>query len=477
MANLADVSAETPALGPPEGPEWSQAPPPGWRPGAGHITDTAGEGDRRCLNPVTYGWDSAGGVRNIARRRCTKCQSCIAQKKRVRIRRTMNEVDDTRRTWAVTCTASRANWRGHLLDESHRNRKRRLRPRNDPRDILSRASVCDDAASLQRWDDEQMQRIKEGFVKRLRRNGGKLRQSTNWERHESEQRHAHQFTHEIDKPITQYQLIAATYIYPRGRAYPRRSPGESQDAWWKRVCRGPEDHRTLSPGNRHAWHKLTQREDDHLFDERPILEQHTADTEHRKWRPSPDQWKVIKGDTPWTPLHGLYCGHWRWIVIRDDQSPEARAERLRLPIQVMRASRKAIFLTRDNTRRNRTGGKAVHYAAKFVGYSTKEGGRWSASPGYGNRPEGRSWPKGQNGGAAEGNPGLPSRAHSSQEWCRGAASEQELGPNGPRSIPPRPPSTAPPPPEEARPSSIAQSWVEEILLRRNHNVHDREQPA
>lgn len=432
MVQLADASAEAPALGSGTGraedAQWRKRTAAGWQAGATEIIDTSGR-KNRCVRPVSYAWTGVTGLRQVAVRRCMKCEPCGTQKRSVRVARTMHEVDETLRTWAATLTTGWENYQVYLEDLAHRSRRKPLRRREtDPRHILIAQEIASDTAEdLQKWFDRQMQRITANMVKRARRRGARIRQSTNWERHESEQRHAHTFLHEIGEPLTYYELVAATHVMPRGRRHPRRRPGEGHDRYWRRVCRG-------DPLDKHA----AERRDA----------------------------EIVAGRLPWHPSHGLFVGFRRWRAIRDERSDGARSERLLLPVQLVRAGRKAIFVVRDNRRRRRKGGQAISYATKFASYSAKEGGRWSASPNYGGYPGTQNW------GAASVFP-APCRAHSGSERCRGAASRQELGPNGPRSIPPKPPSTAPPVAEASRSSSIAQSWVEDILLERNRTVHQQ----
>ena len=168
--------------------------------GAVEILDTAGR-KHRCLHPVFYAWTGTDGTHQAARRRCTYCGPCLLNKRGRRIARTLAETMAAKRTWFHTFTIGWSNYLQWLKDN------------RDPR--WWTLSVCDDAASIQRWHDVETQRCKANYAKRLRRMGCEFRQSTNWERHESEMRHAHGFLHETGEPIVWLKLVAASFIMPK----------------------------------------------------------------------------------------------------------------------------------------------------------------------------------------------------------------------------------------------------------------------
>lgn len=78
----------------------------------------------------------------------------------------------------------------------------------------------------------------------------------------------------------------------------------------------------------------------------------------------------------WKRVNDQLWEDWNeWIRLRNDPSEAARLRRLELPFQCGNVYQKGTNLVK--------GRGALHYAAKNAAYSSKEGGRFSASPRYG----------------------------------------------------------------------------------------------
>lgn len=389
-----------------EGARWGRGR--GYICGPGRTVDHAGRvGKHRCLEPVINAFTKANGERNVYRSRCRKCDECMAHKRAIRIARTMHMCRVTARTWFDTRTFGWTDILQHYADARYRGRQDQrwrwddLQLREQFGDVHRRAPDFDPEGETfvegnrQAWFDREAQRQKANFHKRLRKLGAAFMQSTNTELHESELKHFHSFIHETTpRPITFLQMVAATFIMPRGYRRPARR---------HEMVPVPPGH--YGPPAIH-W-----------------LEKHG------------EYWRRVVSE--------LYAGWREWQSLRDMPGEAARKRRLRLPVQVTRIPQAGTRVIVDNRRKRRKGGKAIAYATKGASYSTKSGGRWSASPGYAPRQRAGAGHRAETGGAASGSSCPP--AHTSiPEWCHGAASKQELGHFAPRSEPPRPPATGPP---------------------------------
>jgi hypothetical protein len=342
----------------------------GWRGGAERVFDHAGKPDKhRCLEPVITSKDTYRG-RTVNRNRCHKCDECIAHKRAVRIARTMAVTRSTHRTWFDTRTvgwpdvlqwmADYRDWRWWDLHWRER----------------------ESAEARQHWFDREAQRQKANFHKRLRKLGAQFKQSTNTERHESELRHFHCFLHETADPILYLQIVAATFIMPKGSRRPKPRPDEGAWQYWKRVVSD------LYAG----------------------------------WR----RWQEIR-DLP-------------------SEAARQERQRLPVQVtRIPQAGTRVIWDNRRRRKRNSGkavgyAAKAAGYSVKDGGRWSHSPGYPPKTPLQG---AGTPSAKAHTGGAATGNP-QPCRSRSITERCRGAASQQEFGAYGTSDRPPRPPSQAPP---------------------------------
>jgi hypothetical protein len=342
----------------------------GWQAGAERVFDRAGKRDKhRCTQPVIASKDTSRG-RIVNRNRCHKCDECIAHKKSVRIARTMHVIRNTHRTWFDTRTYG---WTDILqwMTDSRDQRWWDLHWRER-----------ESAEARQHWFDHEAQRQKANFHKRLRKLGAVFKQSTNTERHESELRHFHCFLHETADPILHLQLVAATFIMPKGSRRPTRRPHEGSSQYWKRV----------------------------------VSDLYTG------WR----RWQELR-DLP-------------------GEAARQERLRLPVQVtRIPRAGTRVIWDNRRRRKRNSGkavgyAAKAAGYSVKDGGRWSHSPGYPPKTPQQG---AGTPSAKAHTGGAATGNP-KPCRSHSITERCRGAASKQELGAYGTSDRPPRPPSQGPP---------------------------------
>jgi hypothetical protein len=279
------------------------------------------------------------------------CVQCDARK---RVRKVMQraeqitrEVRNSRRTWMDTFTVQFQNMRVYLADRG-------------------------DTVTLARGDDAIAKLACSNQAKRLRKQRApKHTKAVAWERHEGEHAaeggdgtnigklHAHRFIHEKDEQISKARLAVSSYSQPRGFRPPRRRPGtkpgqqwgESPSAYYWRMIYG-----TMVPRAGTPWPKSPRG--------RELREQ--------SWQP------VIDGTRPWRTTDGLACGYRRWLAIRDDPSPEAQIERLRLPFQAGNVNCEIV----DEPR----GKRVASYAVKAARYTAKGGGQFTKSPRYGRDP-------------------------------------------------------------------------------------------